>query len=447
MARKTQGRIISAPPKEKEYLKHYGDGLFLRVRPSGAQSWMFSYTLPGSNKKFRMTLSGKSLTAKEARSMLPELHTLVAQGIDPRNARAAKIAENAQAITMQKLFDAWIDFLKASNAVTPNWVKAHEGRWNLHLKSCLGDIFAKDITRAHLASALEAMTRKGIKEETRKALTTLNLMLDYGLTHYFFEQNPARVLKPKDFAASANRPRKRFLTLLELRRLWACLDDSVKKQEGKASSMSPHTAIAIKLLILTGARRGEVAEMRWDEIDLEAGTWIIPAEKTKNRQEHTIFLSALAIQLIKDLKQDANTSLFVFNTGLNSRGYIHTDALTRAIRRLMVKDQAITNPEKENSKKQKKIVEPPLKDMKPFTIHDLRRSAATAWGMHLKVLPHVIELMLNHKPLDKLAETYQRAPYSDEQKEAWIRWGELAEHQIAIEPTNVIPINKLVIAR
>ncbi len=434
--------VVTAHPREKEFLKHYGDGLFLRVRPSGAQSWLFSYQLPGNPRKFRMTIEGKNLSLKEAKAKLPELHDLVSKGIDPRNARAAKRAENSQAITMQKLFEAWIDFLKVSNAVTQDWIKAHEGRWNLHLKNPLGNIFSKDITRAHLAGALEAMTRKKIREETRKALTTLNLMLDYGLTHHFIEHNHARLLKPKDFAASANRPRKRFLTLPELRKLWACLDHSVKKQTGKASSLSILTATAIKLLILTGARRGEVAAMRFDEIDFETDTWVISADRTKNNQEHTVFLSPIAKQLIQDLKQINHNSNFVFDTGLNSRGHIHTDALTRAIRRLMIKDKVTKKTNKENQNQD--ITEPPLKDMKLFTTHDLRRSAATAWGMHLKTQPHVIELMLNHKPLNKLAETYQRAPYIDEQKEAWLKWGEIVEHQVATNPSNIIPFNKAI---
>lgn len=423
--------VVTAHPKKKEYLKHYGEGLFLRVRPSGVQSWLFSYQLPGSSRKFRMTLKGKNLTPKEAKALLPELHTLVSKGVDPRNARAAEIAENTQAITMQKLFEAWIDFLKARNKVTLSWIKAHEGRWNLHLKDYLGSIFAKDISRAHLAGALEAMARKKITEETRKALTTLNLMLDYALAHQLIEQNPARVLKPKDFSASASRLRKRFLTLLELRKLWICLDES----------MNPITATAIKLLILTGARRGEVAAVRWNEIDFTAGTWIIPAEKTKNGQEHTIYLSRLAKKLLQDMQKNNINSDFIFDTGLNSRGHIHTDALTRAIRRLMIKDKTNKKTQKENQSLDSP--EPPLRDMELFTTHDLRRSAATGWGMHLKTLPHVIELMLNHKPVNKLVERYQRAPYSDEQKEAWLKWGELVEHQIANAYQNIIPLRKI----
>jgi integrase len=124
------------------------------------------------------------------------------------------------------------------------------------LKKVLGTLLVKDVGRSHLSATLDAMTRKGIKEETRKALTTLNLMLDYALARHLIDQNPARMLKPKDFSATANRPRDRVLSSVELRQLWLALDQSFL-------SMAATTAIALKLLILTGARRGEVAGMRW----------------------------------------------------------------------------------------------------------------------------------------------------------------------------------------
>ena len=64
------------------------------------------------------------------------------------------------------MFDAWIEFLTLASKVTPAWVKRHQDRWRLHLKRPLGNLLAKDVTRAHLATALDAMTRKGIKEKT-----------------------------------------------------------------------------------------------------------------------------------------------------------------------------------------------------------------------------------------------------------------------------------------
>ena len=71
---------------------------------------------------------------------LRELKKFVDDGIDPRTAKAAAIAANAQAITMQVLFDTWIQFEKITCRVTSTWIKRHEDRWCLHLKTTLCNI-------------------------------------------------------------------------------------------------------------------------------------------------------------------------------------------------------------------------------------------------------------------------------------------------------------------
>jgi integrase len=308
----------------------------------------------------------------------------------------------------------------------------------LHLKGDLGELLARDVTRGHLAVALDNMTRKGIKEETRKALTTLNLMLDYAVNRHLVDQNPARLLKPKDFAASAGRPRDRALALTELRRVWRALDEGLIRR----AHAYPVTAAALKLLILTGARREEVARMQWAEVDLSSGVWILPVDRTKNRRGHTIHLSPLAVQIVQSLEPLSGTSPYVFESSRQQQDTLrsqsmHPDTLSRAIYRMRGED------DKRTAKASVALAdkEPaPLADMAPFTVHDLRRTAATAWGEYLKTPPHVIERMLNHLPKDKLVATYQRAVYADEQRAAWLAWGALVEQQIAREPGNVVPM-------
>lgn len=103
MTKLTAKKVENALPRKKEYKLHDGNGLFLRVRPSGAKSWLFSFSLPNNNKLIRMTLgSVKNISLKKARAQLPELHNQVSQGIDPRHVRASKRAENTTAI-LEKL--------------------------------------------------------------------------------------------------------------------------------------------------------------------------------------------------------------------------------------------------------------------------------------------------------------------------------------------------------
>lgn len=223
--------IQNAKPKTREYRLSDGNNLYLRIRPSGAKSWVFLFRLPGVRKLLNITIGAfEELSLKEARIKLQELRKLVTEGIDPRNVRAAAKTENMQAITMQTLFETWIESVKLANKASLIWAKRHEERWRIHLKSALGKLLVRDVGRAHLAVALDAMTRKGIREETRKALTTLNLMLDYALTRHLIDQNPARMLKPKDFAATANRPRDRVLSLNELRKIWEALDQALSEE-------------------------------------------------------------------------------------------------------------------------------------------------------------------------------------------------------------------------
>lgn len=436
MNKLTAKEVEKAPAKDKEYNLSDGGGLFLRVRASGAKSWIYFFRLPNERQLHRMTLGTlEDLSLKEARNELIKVRKLVNQGIDPRSERAASKAENAEAITMQTLFDMWIAFESGTknNNMSANWIKRHESRWRLHLKKPLGALLARDITRFNLARVLEKMALSGISEETRKALTTLNLMLDYGLMHRHIKENPARLLKPKDFNVTASKPRDRALSLHELRILWKALENATISSEGIASTatMTIITTSAIKLLIILGVRRGEIAGMRWSELRLSEGMWVLPKERTKNGQAHTIYLPELAIEIINMLHPLTGESAYVFNTGRHSKnGYIHEDTLTSAIARLrgLVKGKKTTAIKPDQN----------LSNLEPFTIHDLRRSAATAWGEYLKVDPHVIEKMLNHQPTNKLVATYQRAVYAEEQKKAWLAWGVMVEHHIAKESNNIL---------
>lgn len=219
------------------------------------------------------------------------------------------------------------------------------------------------------------MTRKGIREETRKALTTLNLMLDYAVNRHLVDQNPARLLKPKDFAASAGRPRDRALGLDELRQVWSALDGALDR----GARLSPVTIAALRILILTGARREEGARMEWAEIDLDAGIWTLPERRTKNRRGHIVYLSALAVEVLQNLKPLTGDSPYVFESTRKRQQFpeqsesIHPDTLSRSIYRLRGEEDKRATDVADDERA-------PLADMAPFTVHDLRRSAATAWG-------------------------------------------------------------------
>ncbi|HHQ4766360.1 TPA: tyrosine-type recombinase/integrase [Aeromonas veronii] len=416
--------ISSLKPVEGVKVKRYaiqskhGGGLKIEIRESGLKRFVYRFKIGGSEGELLLG-SYPALTLAKAREEHGKAVLLVKRGIDPTKFAAQEKAKNETALTMDELLGRWLEAQHVAQAVKPKTLQCHQERWNRHLKKSLGNIRLIDLTRAHLAQALE-ITRRATKDETRKGLGTLNQMLDYAVVHCLIEANPARLLRPKDFGASAGSPRERWLTVPELRRLWKAIDEDLGSGGSLAAGgrgVSRHATIslpaanAIKLLILTGCRRGEVANMRFSHI--RDDVWTIP--DTKNGKPHSVFLSRQAKALIDEQALYVNGD-FIFESDRPKSDVIEpilVDSITRALRRFISRS---------------------LSDMEPFTVHDLRRSAATNWAERLDAEERVIELCLNHLPLNKLVRTYHRSRHDDKKKMLWQRWGELVELEVANEP-------------
>jgi integrase len=192
--------------------------------------------------------------------------------------------------------------------------------------------------------------------------------------------------------APATQPRDRVLSDGELGEIWrACTDDDYGR--------------IVKLLTLTGQRRGEVAAMRWSELgDLDGAAWRLPAERTKNGLPHEVPLAPTALAIIKAVPRDPERDLLFGRGPLGFAGWgkpkLELDASIHAARK-----------------------KAGAKSMQPWVLHDLRRAFATGLG-NLGVLPHAIESALNHISGHKkgVAGVYNRSPYSREVRAAMLLW-------------------------
>ncbi|MCB1659939.1 MAG: site-specific integrase [Pseudomonadales bacterium] len=388
-------------------------GLSLEARSDRqTKAWLYRFRM--GEKSCEMTLGNyPALSLTNARTKHKEAVELVKQGIDPRHFKAALKAENEAVITMQELHERWITHQKRANEVKPSTIQEHAYRWQHYLQSRLGKIRLDHLTRAHLANALDEM-RESTKEQTRKAMSTLNGMIDYALVRGLIEENPMRLLKPKDFSASTPEGRSRWLPFAELTLLWQALETKSMTGRGVAatSTLSLSMVGVIKTVVLTGCRREEAVAMRWDELDIEQGIWTLPPNRTKNGAGHTIFLSELMITLLEEIKVLNGQSPFVFSSPRTYDKPLTGHAVSRAIKRLQ-EPKTATQPEGLLYNK-----------MQPFTLHDLRRTCATHWADTLQADTRVVELMLNHLPTDKLVRTYQRGKQIEQQKAIWLKWGD-----------------------
>jgi integrase len=166
----------------------------------------------------------------------------------------------------------------------------------------------------------------------------------------------------------------------------------------------------LKLLLLTGQRRSEVANMQWSELDLDEGVWTIPGERSKNERPHAVPLSAAALEIINALPRFQGP--FVFSTTDGKRPVSGFSTFKR----------------RANS----------LSGAMGWRLHDLRRTCRT--GMAALGVPETVaERVLNHQQ-DKLVRTYNRHEYLDEKRDALDRWACRVAEIVTPPPENVVSI-------
>ncbi|MDW4799457.1 site-specific integrase, partial [Escherichia coli] len=178
--------------------------------------------------------------------------------------------------------------------------------------------------------------------------------------------------------------------------------------------LSQAIANALRLIILTGVRRSEAVNMRWEQIN--GNRWTIP--ETKNGKSHIVTLHPLALSLLKT-QRIISEGGWVFESLSKPSFPVTGDAITRALERLKTKYMA---------------------EVAPFSPHDLRRSIATGCAEYLDAPERLIELLLNHVPKDRLIRTYQVGQQAEKLRNLFLKWGDFIEHEI-IESDNGTPDN------
>ncbi|MDN3553267.1 tyrosine-type recombinase/integrase [Halomonas almeriensis] len=420
----TDRQIQALKPSRRVYWQGvqspHGGGLAIRVSTGGSRSWYVRYRHDGKQDAVNIG-TFPTMRLKEARDKHEEVRRLLADGLNPKAVQRSRQAANTAAWDMSTLFSKWI----ASYAKTPSTrtkrppsqrvVEQTTWRWHYYLQGRIGRLLVAHVDAKTIKGTVSEVADQQSREQARKCLSMLRAMLDHAEAKGHITDNPAQGIQPSKIGATKGASRDRTLDLAELRRLWVALDDS---------NLSAVAVAAIKLLILTGQRRGELLLAKWNDIDLDAGIWTLPEANTKPGRAHTVYLSDAALEILRSLDRHGE---HVF-PGRKAGQPIGAQSITTAILRL----QGRKTSQRDDSA--------PLADMTPFHVHDLRRSFATGLGEHNAAQPHVIERMLNHTPDDALVAVYQRQSYAEEQRLAWQAWGKLIDSQVAREPQNVIPM-------
>lgn len=395
--------IEAIRPTEKRQEIPDRDGLYLVVQaaPSDAKSWAWRYRSPIDGKVKKLTIGRyPDYSLADARDAMIEARKLARKGTDPVEAAKLEreIARDRSHI-VSDMFDAY--FRAYARTHRPSTHAEAKRLVDKHVLPLWGSKKIQDVTRRDVQTALDNLAKSGAPVSANRLLAVLKTF--FGQVRIGGDPLPslptAAILKPLD---EAGRDRDRVLSATEVGWLWRATDDD-----------SPFSA-AVRLMLATGQRRGEVAGMSKHELDLEADPplWLIPAARSKNHRENLVPLPRLVVDAIRRPKRIGRSPLILTSlTGTELTGWSKPKAALDA-RMLAVATELTGRPP----------------NIEPWTLHDLRRSAASHMA-RLGVAPHVIESVLNHKSgiVSGVALTYNRYQYAAEKREALQAWSDEIE--------------------
>jgi integrase len=265
-----------------------GGGLYLSISPSGARSWVFIWKLAGKRREMGLG-SLREVPLAKARQRAAEARQLLADGVDPLASRV-----KAKVMTFGEAADALIE------SMSPSWRnEVHRAQWTMTLTVYCEPLRSKSVADIGTEDVLKVLLPLwATRTETASRLRgRIERVMDFARARgQRSGENPARwrghlsAILPK--RAKLTRGHHRAMLFDEVPAFVA----SLREREGIAPR-------ALEFVILTAARSGEVLGAQWDEFDLEARVWTVPAARMKGGREHRVPLSARVVEMLRGMEQ------------------------------------------------------------------------------------------------------------------------------------------------
>jgi integrase len=383
-------------------------GLVLRITPTGAKSWSLLYRRKGDAKKRRVTLGEfPALGLAAARANAEANKVKIREGKDP----AGMVAEYKAADTVDQLLDLYLEKHPRPEA---SWTLESKRIFNKNVRPLIGRVKLPHLDRSHVRLVVEAVRDRGVGVAVNRTLAALRRAFSWAVSKDLLPINPAL-----NMATDIKETGKdRALSVDEIRNFWAGME---------TASMGERARLALRLVLVTGQRPGEVCGARRSEINLEGAEWLIPAKRAKNRKPHFVPLSPLAVELFHSAMLLGDKGEFVFPSLPRSR--------TAVVKPKALQAHALSHAMRNE-------LETLGLDVAPATPHDLRRTAATHMA-RIGISERIVGRVLSHGTEQRrtiTSQVYIHHDYATEKRQALDTWAnELARIVGLGDPeTNVI---------
>jgi integrase len=388
----TDTEIRRAKARQKAYKLFDEKGMYLLVSTTGARLWRLKYRVLQKEKVLALG-QYPECTLAEARDARDAARRLLRSGADPGAVRRDERREQQTRAgnTFEILAREWHANQKAK------WTEHHAAtilrRIEAHLLPLLGSRAIAEIEAPELLDALRAIERnaranaRGSNEIAHRMLQASGQIFRYAIATGRARRNPSVDLR----GALKAKERTRNHAALSQTELPAF----IKKL--KAYDGQPQTKLAMRLLLLTFVRTGELRGAEWSEFELDKAQWRIPAERMKMRSEHIVPLSTQAIEVVHELQKLNGARRHVFGNQANHEKPMSENTLLFALYRMGYHSRA--------------------------TAHGFRATASTILNEQ-GFRPDVIERQLAHVERNKVRAAYHRTEYLPERRKMMQHWAD-----------------------
>lgn len=378
----------NAKPLIKSYKLADGGGLYLEVTPAGGKYWRWKYRFMGKEKRLAFGVYPE-VSLADARDKRESARKLLAEGVDP--AFAKKEHKRQAKLTAATTFEAVA--VEWASHQAERWSDDHGerilGRLKADLFPEIGHLPVAQVRPLDILAALKKVEERGAHEVARRLLQTCNQIYRYAIVHEQSERNPAADLK------GALKPYKKgHYAALDFKALPAFLS----KLEHNEARLFPHTRLAMKMMVLTFVRTGELIGARWDEINWAEKQWEIPGERMKMGLPHLVPLSHQTLAILKELRELSTNRVFVFPSQIRANKHMSNNTLLKALERMGYKGEA--------------------------TGHGFRALAMSTIKEKLGYRHEVVDRQLAHARRTQNDAAYDRAEFWDERKKMMQKWAD-----------------------
>jgi len=399
MRRKLTDRFLqSCPPAPQgQQVMHWDNavsGFGARVTDKGTITFVVVRRMPGKPQPIRHKLGRYPImTLKQARAAAHEAIAQLAAGKHPGEERRREQEEQARADAQKFAAVAERYKLHIAKRRTVGQIKQLIDR---ELVSRWGKRPIASLSRREVIAMVEQVRDHNGPAAARQALIYVKRIFGFAVARDLLANSPADHVSALELIGE-KKPRQRVLSTDEIRILWEATpwntaDDVGEVHERGRWPVAPFT----RLLLCLGVRRGELGSATWNQIDLDACTWLIPVEHSKTEEAHLVPLPLAAVEIFKSLPRFVGGDLIFTNDGRRRLG-------------------GWNRFKTELDRKIGKMIE-------RWTFHDLRRTARSNWSA-LGIAPHICEMMLGHAQPGMHA-VYDTHRYEHERRvalEAWSR--------------------------